>query len=190
MTWNWLYPGAVWIQYSLALFEFSGSGDSVGLTPPPPPLPLPPPISLSFKFHYPRVSLGDQPLTKSRRNSGLEIFVLVLVLLSARAKNVHNFIKETCWRSCWIINLLLDGKVCIMVEYFHLSLVFWLSLRTRQNTAWLAKTDMPSILLTSPSIIKHIHVRQWTWRVHSAFENVSTWGPHRETLRNSGTSPD
>ena len=25
------------------------------------------------KFHYPRVSPGDQPLTKSRRNSGLEI---------------------------------------------------------------------------------------------------------------------
>ena len=26
-----------------------------------------------LKFHYPRVSPGDQPLTKSRRNSGLEI---------------------------------------------------------------------------------------------------------------------
>ena len=27
----------------------------------------------SSKFHYPRVSPGDQPLTKSRKNSGLEI---------------------------------------------------------------------------------------------------------------------
>ena len=30
----------------------------------------------SKKFHYPRVSLGDQLLTKSRRNSGLEIALL------------------------------------------------------------------------------------------------------------------
>ena len=31
------------------------------------------PIKLEIEIHYPRVSPGDQPLTKSRRNSGLEI---------------------------------------------------------------------------------------------------------------------
>ena len=33
-------------------------------------------IKLEIEIHYPRVSPGDQPLTKSRRNSGLEIVVL------------------------------------------------------------------------------------------------------------------
>ena len=42
-------------------------------------------------------------------------------------------------RKHWIINLLLDIFVCSIhvAVKFYLSFVFWLTLRARQNTAWL-----------------------------------------------------
>ena len=54
------------------------------------------PIKLKLKFHYPRVSPGDQSLTRSRRNSGLEIerwLVIWLVFSKCFVKKILETIK-------------------------------------------------------------------------------------------------
>ena len=86
-----------------------------------------------------QVFISDQSaiaLMKAREN--LTDVSLSRILVISRQE--YTFILSSIlYSSSWIINLLLNGLVCNIEEYFFSSLVFWLVLRARQNTAWLLK---------------------------------------------------
>ena len=70
------------------------------------------PIKLEIEIHCPRVYPGDQPLTKSRRNSGLEI-VFVLERVGAKGPRGN-------WgRFAGVLKKLHDGHVILYLHAGH-----------------------------------------------------------------------
>ena len=58
-----------------------------------------------------------------------------------------------------MINLLLDGLMCSIVGYFYSSLIFWLALHARQNTAPVLRyytLNRPISIISSDVTLKQI----------------------------------
>ena len=62
-----------------------------------------------------------------------------VITLSNHNENKTQSEPNRNWSTHWNTYILLDGLVCSIVGYFYSSLVFWLALRARKNTARLIK---------------------------------------------------
>ena len=96
------------------------------------------PIGKSTRFHFWPISNN---VDKSARK--LDSCQSRILVISRPSKRAH-LLRSNLYCSSWLINLLLDGLVCSIVGYFYSSLVFWLALRARQNTAWPVKMSHDS----------------------------------------------